>query len=222
MVAVTRHRKRPTSPQVQRDAQAAEDGEAVHDRCSAPKPHPSRTGKSQTKTSGSAAALNHEAGSSGAHGRGRRTKSTSRSDVEGSSRIIIPIQRPTTASSKVREESISDSDDAPEEVSKSAAQQLHEQAAAAIRLASQPDLTAKRAEKDRLRAATQAAQAAASRRKAAEALALEELPQEILNAAASVTLTLQQSFAAPRTNHIPLLPEILKKPSSRCAISDGY
>jgi hypothetical protein len=114
------------------------------------------------------------------------------------------------------EASGSDSDDAPEEVTKSAALQLHEQAAAAIRVASQPDLAAKRAEKERLRAATQAAQAAASRRKAAEAVALAELPQDVLNAAAAVTLTLQQSLAAPRTNHIPLLPEIVKKPSNRC------
>ena len=66
-----------------------------------------------------------------------------------------------------------------------------------------------------LHARTQAAQEAATRRKAAEALALEELPQDVLNAAASVTLTLQQSLATTRTNHIPLLPEISKKPTSR-------
>ena len=172
-------------------------------------------------SSDSAAVAPKKAGS-GARGRPRVSKAPSGPDEDDdSNQGIFPTKKRPPPSPVYNEASGSDSDDAPEEVTKSAALQLHEQAAAAIRVASQPDLAAKRAEKERLRAATQAAQAAASRRKAAEAVALEELPQDVLNAAAAVTLTLQQSLAAPRTNHIPLLPEIVKKPSNRwwpCAV----
>jgi hypothetical protein len=217
LMVSTRHRKLETPPQLRRTAPAADDA-AVHRGASSSRAAPQTSGvaKSQKKSPGSsgAAVAPNKAGSS-ARGRPRSSKGPPGSDEDDSNQGIFPTKKRTPPASTNKEASGSDSDDAPEEVTKSAAQQLHEQASAAIRVASQPDLTAKRAEKERLRAATQAAQAAASRRKAAEAVALEELPQDVLNAAAAVTLTLQQSLAAPRTNHIPLLPEIIKKPTSR-------
>ena len=225
----TRNRKLETPPQLRRTAPAAaaEDASARSRRgasSSQAAPQPSGVVKSQKKSVGSSdsAAVAPKKAGSGARGRPRVSKAPSGPDEDDdSNQGIFPTKKRLPPSPVYNEASGSDSDDAPEEVTKSAALQLHEQAAAAIRVASQPDLAAKRAEKERLRAATQAAQAAASRRKAAEAVALAELPQDVLNAAAAVTLTLQQSLAAPRTNHIPLLPEIVKKPSNRwwpCAV----
>ena len=221
MVATTRHRKRESPSQLRRSSSAADENAPARGRRGASHDHeaPQRSVAEKSKgksSSASAAAVARKQAHGGTRGRPRASGVQSGSDDDDdNNQGIFPTKKQRTIPSKINEEVGSDSDDAPEEISKGAAQQFHEQAAAAIRMASKPDLAAKRAEKDRLRAATQAAQAAASRRKAADAAALEELPQDVLNAAAAVTLTLQQSLAAPRTNHIPLLPEIPKKVTSR-------
>jgi hypothetical protein len=222
MVATTRHRKPETVPQLRR----ASTGEsaAAFDRRSASDSQAatlvSSIGKSRTmpSTSSPAPVAPRKALSSARGRQPRASKAPSGSDEDDSNQGIFSTKKRQAHPPAINEGSSSDSDDAPEEVTRSVAQQMHEQAAAAQRKASQPDLIAKRAEKDRLRAATQAAQEAASRRKVAEAAAFEELPQDVLNAAAAVTLTLQQSLSATRTNHIPLLPEIPKKPTSRCFV----
>jgi hypothetical protein len=223
MVATTRHRQpEETVPQLRR-APTGESAKASHRRSAS-------DGQAATLVSGIVKSRTVPSNSSAASvapskalngGRGRQprvSKAPSGSDEDDSNQGIFPTKKRQAPPPTINEGIGSDSDDAPEEVTRSVAQQLHEQAAAALRIASQPDLVAKRAEKDRLRTATQAAQEAASRRKVAEAAALEELPQDVLNAAAAVTLTLQQSLEVTRTNHIPLLPEISKKPTSRCFI----
>jgi hypothetical protein len=218
MVATTRHRKLETAPLRRPGSPAAEPAARARGSASHSQTPASASGilKSQTKSSSSSAAtVAAKKGSSSARGRSRASTAPSASDEDDNNQGIFPTKKRQVPSSVVSAGNGSDSDDAPEEVTRSAAQQLHEQTTAAMRMASQPDLVAKRAEKDRLRAVTQAAQEAASRRKAADAAALEELPQDVLNAAAAATLTLQQSLAAPRTNHIAFLPEISKKPTSR-------
>ena len=221
MVATTRHRKRESPSQLRRSSSAADENAPARGRRGASLDHeaPQRSVAEKSKgksSSASAAAVARKQAHGGTRGRPRASGVQSGSDEDDdSNQGKFPTKKQRTIPSKINEEVGSDSDDAPEEISKGAAQQFHEQTAAAIRMASKPDLAAKRAEKDRLRAATQAAQAAASRRKAADAAALEELPQDVLNAAAAVTLTLQQSLAAPRTNHIAFLPEISKKPTNR-------
>lgn len=218
MVATTRHRKPETAPLRRPGSPAAEPAARARGSASHSQAPASASGilKSQRKSSSSnAAPVAVKKGSSSARGRPRASTAPSASDEDDNNQGIFPTKKRQVPSSVVNAGNGSDSDDAPEEVTRSAAQQFHEQTAAAMRMASQPDLAAKRAEKDRLRAVTQAAQEAASRRKAADAAALEELPQDVLNAAAAATLTLQQSLAAPRTNHIAFLPEISKKPTSR-------
>jgi len=211
MVATTRHRKVEAPLQPRRASLAIEDGTAARGRRSVSHVRESPKSSALGKSS-SARAAEGDSKKIPISARGRESKVLPGANDYAKS-DALPIKK-RKAPPVVEEESDSDSD-APEEVSKTAAQQLHEQSAAAMRMASQPDLVAKRAEKDRLRAATQAAQEAAFRRKATEVAAFEELPQDVLNAAAAVTLTLQQSLTAPRTNHIPLLPEISKKPTSR-------
>lgn len=218
MVATTRHRKPETAPLRRPGSPAAEPAARARGSASHSQAPASASGilKSQRKSSSSnAAPVAAKKGSSSARGRPRASTAPSASDEDDNNQGIFPTKKRQVPSSVVNAGNGSDSDDAPEEVTRSAAQQFHEQTAAAMRMASQPDLAAKRAEKDRLRAVTQAAQEAASRRKAADVAALEELPQDVLNAAAAATLTLQQSLAAPRTNHIAFLPEISKKPTSR-------
>jgi hypothetical protein len=217
MVATTRHKKQTpslharASPSAEQSAAPRSRRGASHSQAAM---QPSILEKSKRKSSSASAAAVPKKVMSGTRGRSRDARSVS-DDCEDNNQGIFPTKKRKIVPAAYNDEIGSESDDAPEEVSKSAAQQIHEQAAAAIRMASTPDLAAKRAEKDRLRAITQAAQAAASQRKAADAALIEELPQDVLNAAAAVTLTLQQSLAAPRTNRIPLLPEISKKTTSR-------
>jgi hypothetical protein len=222
MVATTRHKKLETPSQNGRSSRATEQGSELRGRRgishsqAALQPQPSVVEKSKRKSSSASAAAVPQKAVRATRGRSHVSGAHSgSSDNDDNNQGIFPTKKRTSIPSTSNDEIGSDSDDAPEEVSKSAAQQAHEQTAAAIRMASKPDVAAKRAEKDRLRAVTQAAQAAASQRKAVDAALIEELPQDVLNAAAAVTLTLQQSLAAPRTNHIPLLPEIPKKTTSR-------